>query len=76
MFRRHRAALEGIVSNASIFRRMARVEEQMIRAAMPRVAASDPEPLAAQARRLVVAARIASRLVKPLTYTLAETRHA
>lgn len=57
------------------FRRIDRIEEQMIRAAMPRTSAADPEPLAVHAaptQTEVVARRSGSRLVRPLTATIAE----
>ena len=69
-------------SNASTFRAYARVEEQMIRAAMPRTSEADPTPLrrlaegAMGAAATIVAARPGSRLVRPLTATLKEVANA
>lgn len=63
-------------SNASLFRRHAAAEEQMIRAAMPRTSDADLTPLRLLARREIVAEKAGSRLVKPLTYTLAEVANA
>lgn len=57
------------------FRRIDRIEEQMIRASMPRTSASDPEPLAVHAaptQTEIVSKRAGSRLVRPLTFTIAE----
>ena len=59
----------------STFRRADRLQEQMIRAAMPRTSANDPKPLpafAAPLLRELVAARAGTRLVRPLTYTMRE----
>jgi hypothetical protein len=62
-----------MLSNASLFRRYAKVEDEMMRAAMPRVNELDP-PMSMSARaRAVVASRLDGvRLVKPLTFTIAE----
>lgn len=63
-------------ATVSIFRRHVIAEEQMIRAAMPRTSAADPEPLVTARRAVVVVAnRGNARLVKvvpSLTFTLAE----
>lgn len=68
-------------ATVATFRAFSRIEEQMIRAAMPRTAAADPAPLPAFAAegRLAVATRGASRLVRPcpaLTATVAELLEA
>ena len=60
------------------FREMARLEEQVIRAVMPRLSAADPEPLLAYAAPTageVVTRRDGSRLVKR-SFTFAEVAHA
>ena len=57
------------------FRKISAAEEAMIRATMPRTSAADPLPLpafAAPRAVSVVANRDGSRLVRPLTATLAE----
>jgi len=57
------------------YRNVARLEEAMIRAAMPRTFAVDIDPLpgfAAPTRSEVLASRPGSRLVRPLTFTIAE----
>lgn len=58
----------------NVFKSIVRLEEQMIRASMPRTSAADPKPTTpwVDAHRAVVASRSGSRLVRPLTYTLAE----
>lgn len=61
------------------FRKVAAAEETMMRAVMPRVAQADPTPLprfAAPAAGELLAQRAGSRLVKPLTFTLAEVARA
>lgn len=62
----------------STFRRVSDAEEAMIRASMPRTAAADPTPLwvAEQHAVQVVSNRSGSRLVRPLTYTIAEAAKA
>lgn len=52
-------------SNASMFRTFARLEEQMMRAAMPRTSAADPQETARFSARPATVAL-------PLTYTLEE----
>lgn len=61
----------------STFRKVERAEEVMLRAVMPRTAASDPEPIESRIRPRVVLRTIAGvRLVaKPLTFTLQEVAH-
>jgi hypothetical protein len=56
------------------FRRVGAAEEAMMRAVMPRASAADPEPLQRFAAPAVeeVARRGGARLVRPLTFTLAE----
>lgn len=59
------------------FRKMAAAEEIMLRGAMPRVSAGDPVGLretfpVGSRTAVVVAARGATRLVRPLTATVAE----
>lgn len=61
------------MSNASLFRRYAKVEEMMIRASMPRVSAVDAEPLAPKPSRRVWAR---GSLVVKDGFTLAEIAHA
>lgn len=59
------------------FRRIARAEEQMMRGSMPLTSARDLAPLPgfhAPSASEMVAARNGSRLVKPLTFTMAEAR--
>lgn len=59
----------------SAFRAFTKAEERMIRASMPKTAAADPTPLPAFAAPQfgeVVARRNGSRLVRPLTFKLAE----
>ena len=69
-------------SNLSMFRRMDRVEEQLVRACMPRTAQADPEALpafAAATRMEVLARRCGTRLLRPvpsLTFTIAEVANA
>lgn len=58
--------------NASLFRKMAKVEDAMLRAAMPAISALDFAPLVDYRVRAVIAGRNGTRLVKPLTATLAE----
>lgn len=61
------------------FRKIAKLEEQMLRATMPRISAADAAPLEphfAPTATEVVARRAGSRLVKPLTATLAEVVNA
>jgi len=62
----------------STFRRMHAAEEQMMRATMPRISASDPEPTrpAFAAAPVVLASRNGSRLVRPLTATIEEVLSA
>ena len=63
-------------------RSVRRLEEQMMRAMMPRTSAADPTPLpafAAPSAAEILARRRGSRLVRPvpgLTFTIAETIHA
>lgn len=57
-------------SNASLFRRHAAVEEQMIRGAMPQTSVADPEPLTARRVVVTVANVGTSRLVRPAVVTL------
>jgi len=57
------------LSNSSTFRRYAKVEEMMLRAAMPRISAQDREPLVPRIVR-----RPASLVVKT-GFTLAEVAH-
>lgn len=64
------------ISNASLFRRTASVEESMMRAAMPRTSAADPRPTAQQRAAAVVYALAAERLSPALTVTLAEASYA
>lgn len=57
--------------NASLYRKFLRVEDNMMRAAMPRTSAADP----AQPQRaavVVIANRGNVKLVKPLTATVAQ----
>jgi hypothetical protein len=61
------------------FRKLARAEEAMMRASMPRTSAADAAPLTSPilpARADVAVARVPRRFVAPgpLTYTLAEVR--
>ena len=65
------------MSNAHLFRRLNLQQDQMIRAAMPRLSASDPVPLPAFAQDRAIGSRW-SHGVKfaPLTYTLSEVTHA
>lgn len=61
------------------FRRVAKLEETMIRASMPRTAAADPVPLPVFATPGVyetVSVRAGLRLVRPLTATIAEAARA
>ena len=65
------------MSNAHLFRRLARAEESMMRASMPRVSADDPTPLT-RSSRSVVASVGGTRLVyadRPNGFTLAEVAH-
>lgn len=62
-------------ATASTFRRFAAVEEQMIRASMPRTSVADPEPLTGRRVVMTVTNMGTSRLVRfvpALTFTLAE----
>jgi hypothetical protein len=59
----------------STFRKMGRIEETMIRAAMPQTSERDAEPLPVFAARdlvTVVGRRNGVGLVKPLTFTMGE----
>jgi hypothetical protein len=58
----------------STFRKVSAAEEMMMRAMMPTISAADPVPLPkfAAAAPVVVASTAGTRLVKPLTATLAE----
>lgn len=60
------------------FRRVAKLEENMIRASMPRTAAADatPLPVFAGVATETVAVRGGVRLVRPLTATLQEVARA
>ncbi len=61
------------------FRKVGRLEETMIRAAMPRTSERDSEQLAPFAGRPeinVLARRAGVNLVKPLTATIAEVANA
>ena len=55
-------------------RRYSQIEEQMIRASMPRTSAADSAPLIPSFARdaIAIASRGGSRLVRPLTATIAE----
>lgn len=62
-----------------VFRKLSRLEEMMIRAAMPRTSAADPEPLpvfAAPDPVVLATSATGLRLVKPLTATLSEVARA
>lgn len=61
------------MSNASLFRRYARTEEAMIRAAMPRTSAADHEPLVPKPARRTWAA---GSLVVKTGFTFQEVAHA
>src|SRR4029078_7846191 len=74
-----RLQMKNILSVQS-FRRMTMLEEQMMRASMPKTSAADPEPLRfAQERSTVVGSiggtRLARRSMAALTYTMAEVAH-
>jgi hypothetical protein len=58
----------------STLRRISHIEEQMIRASMPHTSAADAAPLLPQFARdaIAIASRKGSRLVRPLTATIAE----
>ena len=59
-------------SNASTFRAYARIEESMIRAAMPRTSERDPQqPNTMRAARTWTAGRLVAAIM-PLTFTLSE----
>lgn len=61
-------------TNVSTFRNYYRIEESMIRAAMPKTSANDPVPLVArsQAKVEVVSKAFGLNLVRPLTFKLSE----
>lgn len=60
----------------STFRKVARAEDGMMRAMMPRTSAEDATPFAfASDRRVVIAAAGGTRLAQRLTYNLAEVAH-
>lgn len=59
------------------FRKVARAEEQMLRAMMPRTSAADPLPIETSSTpRVVVRSVNGLRLVKPLTFTMQEVVNA
>ena len=58
------------------FRKVGRMEETMIRAAMPRTSAHDEAPLPVFAAVDLVAVRNGVRLVRPLTATIEEVARA
>ena len=60
------------MSNASLFRRNAKVEEMMIRAAMPKTSAVCPEPLAPKPARRTWSL---GSLVTKRSFTFAEVSH-
>lgn len=62
-------------TNASLFRATARLEDAMMRCAMPRVSAADP-PLPLSRRRDRRLRGTALPLPPPLTFRLAEVAHA
>ena len=61
-----------MTSNASLFRRYAHVEEAMLRATMPRIAAVDPEPLPPRPTRRTWST---GSLVVKVGFTFAEVAH-
>jgi hypothetical protein len=60
----------------STFRRYDRAEQTLLRGAMPRLAALEPAAAPARVAVETVAARDGSRLVRPLTATVAEVANA
>jgi len=58
--------------NASLYRKFLRVEDNMMRAAMPRTNAADPAQQPQRAAVVTVANRGTVKLVKPLTATVAQ----
>ena len=58
--------------NASLYRKFLKVEDNMLRAAMPRTAAADPVQPVQRAAVQAIANRGGRKLVKPLTFKLAE----
>lgn len=58
--------------NANTYRKFLKVEDMMLRAAMPRTAAADPAQPVQRAAVQVIANRGGRKLVKPLTFKLAD----
>lgn len=58
--------------NASLYRKFLKVEDNMLRAAMPRTSAADPVQPVQRAAVVVIANRGNIKLVKPLTATVAQ----
>ena len=66
-------------SNVGTFKAYSRLEDQMMRATMPRVSASDPVSRAIPpraARAWVNGVLMASAFVRPLTFKIAEVANA
>ncbi len=61
--------------SATAFRRLATLEEQVLRSCMPRTSAVCPEPLVPYTRGHVVTTVRGLALVKPLTVKLSEVAH-
>lgn len=57
---------------ANLYRKFLKVEDNMLRASMPRTSAADPVQPVQRAAVQVIANRSGVKLVKPLTYKLAE----
>lgn len=57
---------------AATYRKFLKVEDNMLRAAMPRTAAADPVQPAQRAAVVVIANRGNVKLVRPLTFKLAD----
>lgn len=58
--------------NASLYRKFLKVEDNMMRAAMPRTSAADPVQPQRAAAVVVIANRGNVKLVKPLTFKLGD----
>lgn len=62
------------MSNAHLFRTTSRLEEQMMRATMPRTNTADPKQTVAEQARATWHGAI--RVAEPLTFTMQETARA